>query len=63
MLTGFLAGLLVAWVLSWFGVNHMLISCIQPFVHGVVLNDTYYYLVFAIIGVLGGAFTNHGNKD
>lgn len=53
MLGGFVGGLLVAWILSWFGVDHMMITAIQPFIKGVTLTWAHYYLAFAVVGLVG----------
>lgn len=55
MLSGFVGGLIVAWILSWFGVNTLLISVFQPFVTQVILTNAHYYVAFALIGLIGGA--------
>ena len=56
MLEGFIGGLIVAFILSLFGVDKMLIEVIQPFFTAVTLTKSHYYLAFAIIGLIGGAF-------
>jgi hypothetical protein len=55
MLGGFISGLLVAWILSWFGVHCLIISAVQPFT-GVELTAGLYYLAFGLVGLVGGAF-------
>lgn len=54
MLGGFISGLIVAWILSLFGVDHMLIDVIQPFT-AITLTTSHYYIFFALLGALGGA--------
>lgn len=53
MLNGVVSGLIIAWLLSLFGVDTMFIETVQTFV---VFEVTvgFYYLVFAIIGLIGG---------
>lgn len=55
MLGGFVGGLLVAWILSFFGVDNMLIDVIQPFTT-VALNVSQYYVAFGVLGMIGGMF-------
>lgn len=57
MLGGFISGLIVAWILSLFGVDQMLIEVIQPFTN-VILTSSHYYILFALIGTLGGSISN-----
>ena len=57
MLGGFIGGLFVAWILSLFHVNVMIIDVVQPFVKTVVLTNSHYYIAFGLIGLIGGAFT------
>lgn len=56
MLSGFLSGLLTAFVLSFFGVDHMFIEVVQIFTLGLPLTTSHYYMFFGFIGLLGGAF-------
>lgn len=55
MLGGFCSGLIVAWILSFFGVNEIMIEIIQPLVKEIILTDAHYYLFFALIGLIGCA--------
>ena len=55
MLGGFVSGLIIAWILSLFGIDHMLIDVVQPFVT-ITLTTNHYYIFFALIGMLGGIF-------
>lgn len=57
MLGGFISGLIVGWILSLFGVDHMLIDVIQPFTD-IILTSSHYYIFFALIGTLGGSVKN-----
>ena len=56
MLSGFLSGLITAFVLSLFGVDHMFIEVMQNFTLGLPLTTSHYYMFFGFIGLLGGAF-------
>ena len=60
MLTGFVGGLITAWFLTLFHVEVILIDAIQPFV-SIELNVSMYYVLFAILGMVGEIFGN-GNK-
>ncbi|WP_154668796.1 hypothetical protein [Niameybacter massiliensis] len=55
MLEGFIGGLIVAWLLSLFGVDHMVLEVCQTFTE-VQLTTSFYYIGFALIGLIGGAF-------
>lgn len=57
MLGGFCGGLIVAWILSLFGIDQMIIEVFQPFVNTVQLSLSHYYIAFALIGLIGGAIT------
>lgn len=57
MLGGFCGGLIVAWILSLFGIDQMIIEVFQPFVNTVQLSSSHYYIAFALIGLIGGAIT------
>lgn len=60
ILDGFVGGLFVAWILTWFDVDLMLLEVIQPFVN-IELTTSHYYILIAMIGLVGGAFSN-GSK-
>lgn len=49
MLSGFIGGLIVAWFLSLFGVDGMLIETIQPFTD-ITLTTSHYYMALAVVG-------------
>jgi hypothetical protein len=55
MLNGFIGGLLVAWILSWFGVDNMVIRSVAE-IFKVGMSVSTYYISFGIIGLIGGAF-------
>jgi len=57
MISGFVSGLIAAWILSWFHVNRMLIEVAQPFLSNVELTNAHYYIAFGVVGLIGGAFT------
>lgn len=56
MLRGFIVGLIIAWILSFFGVNTIILEAIQPFFTQVVLTDSHYYIAFGIAGLINGLF-------
>lgn len=62
MLSGFIGGLITAWILSWFGVNEMLIEVIQPMT-SIILTNSHYYVFIGMIGLFGGAFTRTINTS
>lgn len=55
MYSGFIGGIIVAWILSLFGMDHMILEVCQSFTE-VQLTTSYYYIGFALIGLVGGAF-------
>lgn len=55
MLEGFVGGLFTAWVLTWFGVDKMIIESLYE-VFDVSISVSVYYIGFGIIGLVGGAF-------
>lgn len=55
MLDGFVGGLIVAWILSLFNVDSMVLEVCQSFTD-IQLTTSYYYIGFALIGLIGGAF-------
>ncbi len=55
MLEGFVGGLLTAWILSWFGVDHMIIDSLYE-VFNISISESVYYVGFRLIGLIGGAF-------
>lgn len=55
MLDGFVGGLIVAWILSLFDVDSMVLEVCQSFTD-IQLTTSYYYIGFALIGLIGGAF-------
>ena len=57
MLISIIEGLNVAWLLSLFNVDKLLINAIQPFV-SVELNVSMYYLLFVIVGIVGELISN-----
>lgn len=57
MLGGFIGGLIVAFILSLFGVNVMILEVAQPFMKAVTLTNSHYYILFGLIGLIGGAFS------
>ena len=55
MLEGFVSGLIVAWVLSLFQVDNMVIrSVAEVFKIGISVSS--YYIGFGLLGLIGGAF-------
>jgi len=61
MLGGFVGGLFTAWILTWFGIDNMLLEVLQPHVE-LTLELSHYYVAFGLIGLVGGAF-NNGNSN
>jgi hypothetical protein len=55
VLEGFVGGLIVAWILTGFEVDLMLLEVIQPFLD-IQLTESHYYILMAMIGLVGGAF-------
>lgn len=55
ILEGFVGGLFVAWILSWFNVDVMLLEVIQSFIE-IQLTTNHYYILVAMIGLIGRAF-------
>lgn len=56
MLRGLILGLFAAWVLSLFGINTVILEAIQLFCTSVILTDNRYYILFGMIGMVGGLF-------
>lgn len=52
---GFVGGLIVAWILSLFKINIMFLEVLQPFT-SIDLANSHYYVLFGMIGLIGGAF-------
>lgn len=57
ILDGFVGGLFVAWILTWFDVDLMVLEVIQPFID-IQLTTSHYYILIAMIGLIGGAFSS-----
>ncbi|RBP36675.1 hypothetical protein [Garciella nitratireducens] len=58
MLLGTIAGILVAWVLSLIGIDQLLIQGITE-IFGKQIDISGYYTIFALIGLIGGAWKRH----
>lgn len=56
MLGGFISGLIVAWILSLFGVDQMVITSLNE-VFSVSISVSTYYMAFGLIGLIGGALS------
>ena len=56
MISGFISGMITAFILSLFGVDHMFIEVMQNFTLGLPLTTSHYYMFFGFIVLLGGAF-------
>ncbi|WP_154668841.1 hypothetical protein [Niameybacter massiliensis] len=50
--------MLVAWILTWFDVDIMMLEVIQPFMN-IELTTSHYYILIAMIGLVGGAFNKN----
>ena len=57
MLEGFVSGLFTAFILLIFEVNKMLLEVAQPYIKDTTLTDSHYYILFGLIGLVGGAFS------
>ncbi|MDF5361712.1 hypothetical protein P3687_25675 [Vibrio parahaemolyticus] len=57
MLGGFLIGIFVAWILSFFGVDSMIIQGLYE-LFNIEITSAGYYTLFALIGLVGGAIKN-----
>ena len=57
MLGGFVSGIIVAWLLSCFNVDKMVLEVVQPFV-SMPLTTSHYYVAFGLIGLVSGIFSN-----
>ncbi|MGI6574626.1 MAG: hypothetical protein ACOX3A_01950 [bacterium] len=57
MLGGLIAGLVVGWVISLFGVNEILIQGLFELT-GIAISNAGFYTILVIIGILGGAISN-----
>lgn len=55
MLLGVIIGLIVAWILTMFEVDQLLINGITE-LFGKEIGVSGYYTIFAFIGLIGGAF-------
>lgn len=55
MLLGVIMGIVVAWILSLFGVDQLLIQGITQLL-GRQIDISGYYTIFAMIGLIGGAW-------
>jgi len=53
MADGLLSALLFAWVLSWFGFDHLVTKGIEELLHANVTVASY-YLIAAVLGIIGG---------
>lgn len=58
MLLGTIGGILVAWILSLVGIDQLLIQGIAE-IFGKQIGISGYYTIFAIIGLIGGAWKKH----
>lgn len=57
MLRGIVVGLIVAYILSLFGVNVIILEAVQPFIKTVILTNSQYYVFFGLVGLISGMFT------
>lgn len=56
MISGFMSGIITAFILSLFGFDHMFTEVMQSFTLSPSLTTSHYYVFFGFIGMLGGAF-------
>lgn len=47
-----LEGLLLAWFLSLFGVDRMVVEVLQSFMPGINITVSHYYILFALLGLI-----------
>lgn len=50
-----LEGLLLAWFLSIFGVDRMVVEVLQSFMPGIKFTVSHYYILFVILGLIYNA--------
>lgn len=50
MIDGLLTGLVLAWILSFFGVDEIFVGAIQPFIDKIT--TVHYYFLFAVLGAI-----------
>ena len=55
MLGGFVSGLIVAWILSWFNVDSMIINSAREMFQA-SMSISSYYVCFGLLGAISGAF-------
>ena len=55
MLNGFVEGLIVAWFLSLFNVDNIIINSAKEVLNITISNSTY-YMLFALIGLISAIF-------
>lgn len=52
MLEGFVAGLIIAYILTFFNVDNIIINTIQPFIPDIKITIDIYYVLFGILGMV-----------
>lgn len=52
MLEGFVAGLIIAYILTFFNVDNIIINAIQSFVPDIKITIDIYYVLFGILGMI-----------
>lgn len=57
MLEGLVSGLLVAAILSCFGIDQMFVEVIQPLIAEMEITASHFYAFIALIGMVGGIFS------
>ena len=54
MLEGFVAGLIIAYVLTFFNVDNIIINTIQSFIPDIQITIDIYYTLFGVVGMVSG---------
>lgn len=52
MLEGFVAGLIIAYILTFFNVDNIIINTIQSFVPNIKITIDIYYVLFGTLGMI-----------
>ena len=52
MLEGFVAGLIIAYILTFFNVDNIIINAIQLFVPDIKITIDIYYVLFGVLGMM-----------
>lgn len=58
LLGGIFGGLIVGWILTWFGIDNIIYKGIY-YLSGVRITREIYYLAFIILGIITSLVANH----